>query len=197
MIRKSRWNTGVSCLGALVAVFVLACPPAQAQVKPFKITGEGVAPMGLPLPGQPARPHWIVGNATYLGKHFGEGTVETDSANPLPNGHITGEFGSGSPFVFVGANGDILSCEYGRVAFGASKPGTFELTPVPALGPGIYTARFVAEFVPVAGASTGKFAGVTGSWVMIAVSGPFQLGASDPILYSWHGQGSLTFKKGK
>jgi hypothetical protein len=51
MIRKSQWNAGVSSLIALVAVFVLACPPAHAQVKPFKITGSGVGPNGLPLPG--------------------------------------------------------------------------------------------------------------------------------------------------
>jgi hypothetical protein len=186
---------GVSSAVALVAVFVMACPPAHAQVKPFKITGEGVAPQGLPLPGQPSRPHWIVGNATELGRHYGAGRVETDTANFLPNGHITGEFGSDGPFKFIAANGDILACEYGRVAFGASKPGTFELVPLPALGVGIYQAYFVAEFVPQGEECTGRFAGVSGSWVMYAVTAPFVLGSTDPLPYSWQGEGSLTFNK--
>ena len=43
---------------------VLAPKPAVAEVKPFKIFGAGSAPMGLPLPGEPGRPHWAVGDAT-------------------------------------------------------------------------------------------------------------------------------------
>ncbi len=179
----------------VVAVLTLACHSAEAQVKPFKITGDGVAPLGLPLPGQDARPHWIVGNATHLGRHSGAGTVQTDTATFHPDGSITGEFGSGEPFVFTGANGDILSCEYGRTEFGASTPGTFELIPVGP--PGIYVAIFIAEFVPVSAECTGKFAGVTGSWVMYAVTEPFLLGSTDPIDYSWEGNGTLKFKKGK
>ncbi len=30
---------------------------------------------------------------------------------------------------------------------------------------------------------------------MYAQTGPFQLGASDPVFYSWEGEGSLTFMK--
>jgi len=36
---------------------VLAPNQVEAQVKPFKITGGGIAPMGLPLPGEPGRPN--------------------------------------------------------------------------------------------------------------------------------------------
>ena len=126
MLRSLR---STAALTAVVALLAVSCGSAQAQVKPFKITGAGVGPAGLPLPGQDPRPHWIVGVATHLGLHYGEGTVRTDSAVPdLANGKITGEFGSGSPFEFVGANGDKLVCHYGRTDFGASKPGSFELT---------------------------------------------------------------------
>lgn len=183
-------------LTVLLSLLTIACRDVQAQVKPFKITGEGVGPFGLPLPGQDPRPHGIVGNATHLGKHLGLGSVQTDTANFLSDGRITGEFGSGSPFVFVGANGDILACEYGRTEFGASTPGTFELVPVVDLGPGIYVAFFVAEFVPVARLCTGKFAGVSGGWTMYAVTEPFQLGSTDPLYYSWQGKGFLEFAKG-
>ena len=58
---------------------------ADAQTKPFKISGQGVGPTGLPLPGQTPRSHWIVGEATELGRHYGEGTVRTDSAAFDPN----------------------------------------------------------------------------------------------------------------
>jgi hypothetical protein len=82
---------------------------AEAQIKPFKISGEGIAPDGLSLPGDDPRSHWIVGEAIHLGRHYGEGSVQTFTAIPGPEaGQITGEFGSGSAFTFVGANGDEL-----------------------------------------------------------------------------------------
>src|SRR4051794_4284386 len=98
MIPMSRRNAAVSPLVALLAALALADAPAQAQVtEPFKIKGAGVGPLGLPLPGQEPRSHWIVGEATHLGRHSGEGTVRTDSADlDLENGLITGEFGGGS-----------------------------------------------------------------------------------------------------
>jgi hypothetical protein len=181
-----------------ICTLALALAPnqAEAQVKPFKITGGGIAPMGIPLPGQPGRPHWAVGNATHLGNYYGDGEVETDTANFLPDGTITGEFGSPVPFVFTAANGDSLACFYGRTDFGAKNPGTFELVPVPDLGPGWYVAYFVAEFVPYDPQCTGKFQGVTGSWIMYATSAPFLLGHSDPVQYTWEGEGSLTFSQG-
>jgi hypothetical protein len=184
----------------LLVVLVLASPPAQAQVvKPFKITGEGVGPFGLPLPGQDPRPHWIIGEATHLGRHYGEGSVRTDSADPPSDGKIRGKFGSGEPSVFTGANGDRLACYYGRTDYGASKPGTFELTIIGVLQDGslVVKAAWIAEFVPVSDQCTGKFAGVTGSWVMYAYSEPFVLGSCDPVNYSWEGEGTLTFRKGK
>jgi hypothetical protein len=175
------------------SVLVVDIQAAHAQVKPFKISGGGIAPHGLPLPWQDARPHSAAGTATHLGKYHGAGSVKTDSAVFHQDGSITGEFGSGQPFIFVGANGDVLSCNYGRTEYGASTPGKFELVPTPV--PGFYTAFFIAEFVPVSSECTGKFAGVTGSWVMYAVTEPFLLGSSDQLTYSWEGQGSLNFKK--
>jgi hypothetical protein len=185
-------------VGPLLAVAALAFASgnAQAQNQAFKITGAGVGPSGLPLPGQDPRPHWIVGVATHLGLHYGEGTVQTDSAAFDPNtGKIAGEFGSGSPFVFRGANGDKLVCHYGRTDFGASKPGTFELTIVDVTAEGypIVEALWIAEFVPQPKECTGKFAGVTGSWIMYARSAAFVLGSDDPVVYSWEGEGRLTF----
>jgi hypothetical protein len=198
MFRNFRSNRVVVSLTALAVVLTLACHQVQAQVKPFKITGAGVAPSGLPLPGQEPRDHWIVGNATHLGRYTGDGTVKTDSAVPDPaNGRITGEFGSGSPYVFTAANRDNLVCYYGRTDFGASEPGTFELTILDVLPGGylVVEANFIAEFVAQPDKCTGKFAGVTGSWVMYATTEPFVLGSEDPIDYSWQGEGSLRFKK--
>jgi hypothetical protein len=185
----------------LIAGLVLFSPAAPAQVvKPFKIVGAGQGPDGLPLPGQPPRSHWAVGTATHLGHYHGEGTVETDSANFDPStGKIVGEFGSGSPFVFTGANGEKLVCWYGRTDHGASTPGTFMLTIVDVLSDGslVVEAAWIAEFVPVPDQCTGQFAGVTGSWIMYAYSEPFVLGSSDPANYWWEGQGTLTFQKGR
>ena len=192
MIRNPRFALLTVCTLALS----LAQHQAQAQVVPFEIIGAGIAPDGIPLPGAGGLPHWAVGYGTGLGKYYGEGQVETDTANFLPDGHITGEFGSAVPFLFTAENGDVLACYYGRTDFGAKEPGTFDLTPVPELGEGVYVAFWIAEFVPFDEECTGKFAGIGGSWIMYAWSEPFVLGADDPVAYAWTGEGSLTFKKG-
>jgi hypothetical protein len=61
----------------------------------------------------------------------------------------------------------------------------------------VVEAAWMAEFVPVPEASTGKFAGVTGSWIMYAYSEPFLLGSDDPDDYSGEGEGTLTFPEGQ
>jgi hypothetical protein len=185
-------------LTACATLLALACFKGEVQADTFKITGSGVAPFALPLPGQEPRPHTAEGNATFLGRYTGAGTIKTDSAvfDPV-TGHITGEFGSASPFVFKKANGDQLACNYGRTDLGASKPGTFDLTIVDILPDGslVVEALFIAEFVPQADLCTGMFKGITGSWIMIAVTEPFILGSSNPTKYSWQGKGSLTLEE--
>ncbi|QDV34817.1 hypothetical protein [Tautonia plasticadhaerens] len=198
MIRTCRWTAPMGGVLALVVVAGPAWAGGGSVSKPFKISGEGIAPMGLPLPGQGAGPHWIDGQATHLGRHHGEGTVVTDTAVvDLEDGVITGEFGGGSPFVFEGANGDLLVTYYGRPEFGAEEVGTFtlDILGVTAGGDLIVEAAWVAEFVVQPGASTGKFRGVTGSWIMYAYSDPFVLGSTDPAAYRWEGEGRLSFPK--
>ena len=96
-----------------------------------------------------------------------------------------------------GANGDKLACHYGRTDSGASEPGTFELTIVDVLDDGslVVEALWIAEFVALPDECTGKFAGVTGSWIMYARSEPFVLGSDDPVYYWWEGEGRLRFAR--
>jgi hypothetical protein len=180
------------------ACCAVACTLAEnrtnAQVKPFQIIGWGIGPDGLPLPGEPPRPHWAIGEANLLGFYYGEGEVETDTATFNSDGTITGQFGSGAPFVFTASNGDQLACYYGRTEFGASTPGTFTLVPVPGKA-GWYVAHWIAEFVPYDPLCTGEFQGVTGGWTMYAQSAPFELGSSDPAYYWWEGRGALAFPR--
>jgi hypothetical protein len=169
---------------------------AEAQIVPIKISGSGVGPQGLPLPGQPPRAHTVAGKATHLGRHEGAGTVQTDEAIPdLANGRIIGFFRSGSPFVFTAANGDQLVCHYGNTAaeFPARERGRFELSILKALPSGelVVRAYWIAEFVPQSNLCTGRFTGVSGSWIMYAKSDPFVLGSTDPVHYSWEGEGRL------
>ena len=196
MLRSSWLKNGVVLMTACFATLSMLSYDAMAQVKAFKIKGAGVAPMGLPLPNDPdgPRPHTVVGTATHLGKHHGMGSIQTYTADFQSDASIIGTFGSGDPFIFTGANGDILSCNYGK-SVSENTLGNFMLIPVNATG--VYRAVFVAEFVPISAACTGKFKGVEGSWVMYAVTGPFALGSSAPIPYSWEGSGELTFKKEK
>lgn len=195
----SNVRRGVVAVGSLVVAAWVASGAATAEaqvVKPFKISGYGVGPTGLPLPGQPPRPHWIDGEATHLGRHHGEGTVRTLTADvDFAAGVITGRFGSGQPFVFTGANGDQLACDYGDQGHGEF--GVFELTILGFTDEGylIVEALWLAEFVARPAQSTGRFAGVTGSWIMVARSRPFVLGSELPAAYWWQGDGQLTFRR--
>jgi hypothetical protein len=171
---------------------VLSQSQAEAQVKPFKITGSGVAPDGLSLiPGVPA-PHVSTGQATELGNHTGAGFFTIlDYTGPL-----TAEFSSAPTYTFIAANGDKLVMTYGDVDNGAASPGEVTLTPH---SDGSFSAVFVAEFNPVPSQCTGRFAKLTaGSFLMIAKSSPFFLlgTVSSPFTYTWEGQGTLTFRKG-
>lgn len=180
----------VVALGAVI--------PAEAQEKPFKIRGTGVGPLGLPLPQTGPRPLSATGTATHLGHYTGSGDIQTDSAVVDPvNGIITGEFGSGSPFVFIAADGSELVADFGRTDLGAAQPGSFRLQILEQLpGGGLRVVGiFTAEFVVRPNLSTGRFAGVTGSWIMVAVTEPFVLGSSDPVDFSWEGEGTLTFPR--
>ncbi len=116
-------NPLITSLAVCGLALTLAASPAQAQVKHFKIVGAGIGPDGLPLPGEPGRPHWAVGEATALGLYFGEGEVQINTATFNSDGTITGEFGSPVPFVFTGLGGDNLACYYGRTDFGARIQG--------------------------------------------------------------------------
>jgi hypothetical protein len=175
----------------LAASLALASSQAEAQVKPFKITGGGYAPDGISLiPFSPVS-HSTVGNATELGSYTGEGYFQIlDSTGPL-----SAEFSSAPNFVFVAANGDHLAMTYGDTDNGAEQPGQATLVPN---NDGSFTAYFVAEFNPDLANCTGRFAKLTGgSFIMYAVSDPFFiLGTSTTHFnYTWYGSGTLTFGK--
>lgn len=179
---------GVPTFG-LVAIVAVACAPAQAQVKPMKITGGGFAPFGVSLAPGVTRPHTVVGNATHLGKHSGLGMFQITGPDPGRN-PLKARFSSAPVVTFVAANGDKLVCTYGA-------GGTGEVTLTPHVT-GEFTARFVAEFKSVPASSTGRFEGVTGSWIMIANSSAFTLASltdTTPFTFTWQGEGTLTFPK--
>lgn len=183
-------NPLVTALTACALFLALGQSGAQAQVKPFKITGGGVVDY-IPLQLGVEVSHTAVGQATELGRYHGLGTFQLDRfTSPT-----TAEFSSSVPFVFVAANGDELAFTYGDTTNGAQQPGQVELFYV---GDGRFVAVFVAEFNPVPGSSTGRFAKVVGgSFIMTAVTEPFVLGATDPVAYTWSGDGWLKFRKGQ
>ncbi len=82
MVKSKHLNRVAAVLVVMVTVCAVVDGRAEAQevTKAFKISGSGIGTEGLPLPGEDPRPHWIVGNATHLGRHGGDGSVKTDSA---------------------------------------------------------------------------------------------------------------------
>jgi hypothetical protein len=190
MIRNIRLSKVVAPLSAIVAVLTLACHASEAQVKPFKVSGGGIADYIPVVPDVPVF-HFAVGQATELGNYYGEGKFELlGFTSPS-----TADFSSAKPFVFTAANGDQLAFTYGDTDNHAAQPGQVALTYV---GDGKFVAVFVAEFNPVLKKCTGRFKKVIGgSFVMVAVTEPFVLGATDPVAYTWEGEGSLEFGKPK
>lgn len=188
MIRNIRLNKVVVPLAAFAAILVAACPVAQAQVKPFKVTGGGIVDF-VPVVKGDAAFHDAVGTATHLGKYDCLGLVRVDKfTSPT-----TAEFSSAEPCVFTAANGDQLVFHYGRPDFGAAGPGVVELFDA---GDGRVFAVFIAEFNPVPALCTGRFAKVVdGSFIMVAVTEPFVLGADDPVAYTREGDGWIEFGK--
>ncbi|MBI1383200.1 MAG: hypothetical protein GC161_19205 [Planctomycetaceae bacterium] len=185
-------TSAVTRLTAAVAALALASQ-ADAQIKPFKVSGNGTAPKGLSVGGVKS-PYKSAGNGTAgLGKYTGTGIVRSLSFDPTA---LEGTFTGG--FTFVAANGDKLACTHGDTTNGARQAGEYKLFPVSETE---VVAVFLAEFNPVPKKCTGKFADVVdGSFLMLAVSKPFALqlndqGFSPPFDFSWQGLGWLEFDK--
>jgi hypothetical protein len=169
----------------------LAPQNPDTRVVPFKISGSGFAPQGLPeVPGTTGS-HTATGTATELGKYTGNGLFQLLSIDLAT---LPGTFQGA--FTFVAANGDQLAMNYGA---NPNNPGQIALIP---MANGQFVAVFVAEFTPDAALSTGRFANVIGGgFTMVAVSEPFDLssgmpGYTAPFAYSWAGEGSLVFSTG-
>lgn len=196
MTRRSRLKCLIASLAAVVAVAVTGAP-AAAQGTPFKIRGGGVGPDGLPLPGQPARPHVATGTATHLGRYSGAGTLQALSAASTSPTTLGGLFGSAPTFTFTAANGDKLVCKYGKQTPADARTGQFTLTILDVTDAGelLVEALFEAYFEVQPQLSTGRLAGATGGWLMIARSAPFALGTDDPVYYSWEGTGRVALAR--
>jgi hypothetical protein len=163
------------------------------RVVPFKVTGGGPAPDGLPLiPGETA-PHSATGTASHLGAYTGSGTFVLGSLQISSTGAVSGTF-QGS-FVFVAANGDQLAFNYGS---GFSGTFTAQLS---ADGTTVTNVTFVAVFTPDPANCTGRFAKVVGGgFTMIANVASVSLastvpGFTPPFNYTWNGAGTLEFSK--
>ncbi len=179
-------------LAAAAVVLALACPAADAQVVPFKVTGGGPAPEGLSPFGADS-PHSATGNATHLGKYSGNGVANVLSFDPATGSGTFHGF-----YTFVAANGDKLACTYGDTDNGAEQVGTFQLYDA---GGGKVYAVFIAEFNPIPAQCTGNFKDVIGgSFLMVATTEPFVLeldadGFTPPFDYTWEGKGSIEFRR--
>ena len=68
MFRNSLITMPTACALARVLTY-----RADAQLTPVTISGEGIGPTGLTLPGDDPWPHWIMGLATRVGMHRGAG----------------------------------------------------------------------------------------------------------------------------
>ncbi len=192
MFRLSFTTASTVRLIAAAVVLTLACRTANAQVKPFKVTGGGSLPDGFaPFGGD--SPHSATGNATFLGKYTGNGVGSALSFDPT-----TGSGTFHGVFVFVAANGDRLAFTYGDTDNGAEEVGTFQVYPA---GGGNVTVTFIAEFNPIPALCTGRFSNVVdGSFIMTAETDAFPLqldaeGYTPPFHYTWSGSGWLEFGK--
>lgn len=168
-------------------------PDGGVRFVPFKVTGAGSAPGGLPLVPGLSGPHYATGTATELGNYTGQGTFTLGSLQISPTGQVTGTF-HGS-FVFTAANGDQLAFNYGS---GDTGTITGQLS---ADGSTVTNVTFDAVFTPNAAQSTGRFANVIGGgFTMIANAPSISLVSNVPgytaaFDYTWSGQGTLEYSR--
>jgi hypothetical protein len=192
---EERCTPSTLALPSVDPVASLSAAVSDTLSLPFRLTGGGPAPGGMPLfPGGTAA-HSATGHATYLGTYTGEGTLELGSLAISPTGAVTGTF-RGS-FVFVAANGDQLAFTYGD---GFTGELTGQLT---ADGLAVSNVTFEGIFTLDPANCTGRFTNYTsGSFHMTATAESISLissvpGFTAPFEYSWDGEGSLLFKSGK
>jgi hypothetical protein len=161
------------------------------KAQPFAITGGGPAPQGIPLAPYVLLPHTATGTGSYLGQYTGSGVFEHDPLVIDPTtGVVTANFQG--DFTFVAANGDKLVTHYGT---GFTGKMTAQLS---ADGTTLVSVQFDAIFTIDGAASTGQFAGASGSWRMIAHASNVSLagmvpGYTGPFDYTWTGGGTITF----
>ena len=85
MIGNRPLNSVVLSLIAFTLALTVACPRADAQVKPFAIAGITVGTKGIPVTPNVPAPHWSVGVATELGEYYGAGNFQVlDFVNADP-----------------------------------------------------------------------------------------------------------------
>jgi hypothetical protein len=171
-----------------VAVVLLTVCAAQADVTvPFRVTGEGSFPTGLPVVPGLSGEYSGTGQGSQIGRYAGQGQFELLTFNAV--GTSTFE----ASFVFVTPNGDLL-------ATNTASPGTFTVLTAPG---GNVIVSFVFVLIPDPALSTGRFAKVTGGGLLIvATSEPFSptvsaQGFTAPFMYTWVGDGSLVFAQGQ
>ena len=191
---EGRWTPSAPALDVSPAAGIIAAiSPADdgQQALPFSVNGGGPAPEGIALAPFVEVPHSATGTASFLGHYTGSGTFEHDPLviNPV-TGLVTANF-QGS-FTFVAANGDKLVTHYGT---GYSGKMTGHLS---ADGSAVVGVQFDAIFTIDGAASTGQFAGASGSWRMIAHAESISLvsmvpGYTAPFDYTWTGGGTITF----
>ena len=172
-----------------MALLVATAGTAAARVTPFKVSGHGIVEF-VPLPGEQAV-HVAVGEGTHLGRYFGAGIVRPE----MFTSESSASFSSAVPYIFFGEGGSRLACHYGQTDLGAATPGNVQLFPTE---DGRFTSVWVAEFRPVPELCTGRFRNITGgSFFMIARTEAFVLGGTEPVFYSWSGEGFLKWGRGR
>jgi hypothetical protein len=161
------------------------------RAHPFAVNGEGPVPEGIALALFVTAPHSSTGTASFLGHYTGSGVFEHDPLviNPA-TGAVTTNFQG--TFTFVAANGDQLATHYGT---GFTGKLTGHLS---ADGTAVVGVQFDAVFTIDGAQSTGRFAGASGSWRMIAHANSISLismvqGHTAPFDYTWTGGGTILF----
>jgi hypothetical protein len=187
--------THVTVVGTLAHVLNGDLGDSHSQhALPFAVTGGSPAPQPLALAPYVLTPHSATGTASFLGQYTGSGVFQHDPLVIDPaTGVVTANFQG--TFTFVAANGDKLVTHYGTGYTGKL------VGQLSADGSTIVSVQFDAIFTIDGAQSTGRFAGASGSWRMIANASNISLAGmvvnnipyTAPFDYTWTGGGTITF----
>lgn len=178
-----------TCVVSFCVLVLHTAAVAQERSVPFQVAGAGEVFDFKPTADGLNITFRAVGIASFVGPYQTSPNTLTAFGFPDPEETTTLPFASvgGEPILFNGVAGTLA------FTYDKSEDGQVTLFPV---GGGDFIALFIAKFEPAPQSSTGVYTRfIGGSFIMYAISEPFNPLADESAGYIWFGRGPLIISR--